>query len=529
MKLIDHPIPDPLLTLRSLLLDHSPSQFERAIASALSGILGTPFRQASAGRQPSGDAGGGAVRLEAKRYRDRPPDTRDLLGGLTSAVTAAPGMTHWVVASTVGLPLQATETLRQAAARERILEVVLDWPTAGAPPLAGALVAGREAVAADFPILAPVLAALAARTDMLAAADAVCRRLLEEAPNRPIHDPSLPCLKDRMTPTAVLDPRFRVVPFMNRDGELEDWIAWARGGNEPARLLTGDGGMGKTRLMIELCLALGPFGCRGGFLREGATAQDREGLIRQLADSRPILVVIDYAERRAEDLAALCALVQEMEVWDRVRLALLARGDGGWRTALCEACAAADLMLGDDSGLSIRRIAPAAPRKAAHAQRDRAALLAEAARAFAAARGIDGDAIATALPGDIDLRRDDFDRILLLHLEAWKVVYGDKGDRKRTPLDSALRWEQRYLAKQATWLQSRTLMETAAWIYMNNGAPTRRAAIDLLTRCPALAGQSADRIERVVEIFHDTYPGPDWLNPIQPDLLGHALMDKHQP
>ena len=54
-------------------------------------------------------------------------------------------------------------------------------------------------------------------------------------------------------------------------------------------------------------------------------------------------------------------------------------------------------------------------------------------------------------------------------------------------------------------------------------------ALDLLSRCPALAGQGADTIVRLADLFHDVYPGPAWLNPIQPDLLGEALMDAHDP
>lgn len=517
--------------LRSRLLALSPAAFEKVAALALSGLLpGQPVRPAAAGRQPGGDGGGGPVRLEAKRYRIGVPDTRALLGGLTSAVTAAPGMTHWVLASTAGLPLQAADELAVAAERQGVCAVVLDWPAAGVPPLAAALVAGRNAVAAAFPDLVPLLEEMASRPETAAAAEAVRAALRTDPPGCPIHDPCLSYGHGRVSATAALDSRYRVVPLMNRDAELAEWTAWAHQGDARAWLLTGDGGMGKTRLLIEVCHRLREQGWRAGFLRETAAVGDRGGLRRQIAGRDPLLIVVDYAERRSGDLQELCEVILEQGASARVRLALLARAAGAWLGDLLDGGGAAAQILDHDGGLIARQIAPAAPQKAAHRRRSRHEVLVEAVRAFALARGgMDGDAVAARLVETVDLDRPDFDRILLLLLEGWRAVFGDDGSPRRSALGTALIREQRYLAKLAPWMRPRPLMATAAWIYMNGGASSRGEALDLLSRCPALAGQGADTIVRLADLFHDVYPGPAWLNPIQPDLLGEALMDAHDP
>lgn len=72
-------------------------------------------------------------------------------------------------------------------------------------------------------------------------------------------------------------------------------------------------------------------------------------------------------------------------------------------------------------------------------------------------------------------------------------------------------------------------MEVLGWIYAHDGAATRNDAIALLTNCPSLAGLSAPLVAKVATVFQDCYWGPLWLNPIQPDLIGHAVQQKYGP
>lgn len=512
-----------LAELRSHLLDLTPSDFERAAAAALSGILGIPFRQASSGRQPGGDAGGGTVRLEAKRYRDNIPTSRELLGGLATICQAVPGLSHWVVASTAGFPLQAADELRADAENRLIREVILDWPAAGIPPLAGVLVAGREEVGRLFPDLAPILAHLAENPDVVKAGEDVRAALRTEPPGRPIYDPVLRYNARTVAAAAALDPRYRLVPFMNRERELEEWIHWANHGNESAFLLTGAGGMGKTRLLIEVCRDLKALGWRAGFLWLGF---DLTELHRQLSGRDQVLVVIDYAERREEDVTRLCRLIVETRAFDRIKVALLARTAGTWVDQLADDLSTCAIL--GEGALKIRSLEPAAPRKADHARRDRWQVLEEAVRAFAFHhKEKSGAEIMAALRGRLDIDRDEYDVMLDLLAEARLELFDGKTSGDAVD-DGLVRWERRYLKGLAPKpLTADTMMKVLAWIFSHDGAATEQEAIALLARCPALAGASAPLIANVAEAFHKCYGGEKWLNKVQPDRVGEAVLRKY--
>ncbi|MBF0327344.1 MAG: hypothetical protein HQL42_20125 [Alphaproteobacteria bacterium] len=487
------------------------------MGAGLSGVLGAPFRQAASGRQLSGDVGGGTVRVEAKRYRTGIPSNRDLLGGLDSMARTVPDLSHWVVASTAELPLQAVDELALAAQERQMREVILDWPRAGIPPLAGLLTLGRAEVARQFPGLAPFLDRLAKRADIAAAGEGVLAALRSMPMGRPLYNPVLPYVAGKNTPRDALDARYRVIPLMHRDKEMRDWLDWARGANQNrSRLLTGDGGMGKTRLLIEVCEVLRAEGWCTGFLLEGVNGVT---LQRQLTGTQPILIVVDYAERRAADIETLCEVLRAPR--SKVMVVMLARNDGRWREDIVTAGGAAANALDDEDELQILQLEPAVPLKSEHAMAARQTVFDTALHKF----GADS---AYRLP---DFADPKYDRILLLLLEAWAITFGKPGSR-RTPIQAVLDREQHYLKKLApSDIPQRTMMEVLAWIYYVRDAaiPTRRDALKLLKKCPSLEGQPTTVIDKLVDIFHDVYPGPHYLNPIQPDLIGHAVMEKYGP
>ncbi|WP_405720817.1 tetratricopeptide repeat protein [Streptomyces sp. NBC_00046] len=139
---------------------------------------------------------------------------------------------------------------------------------------------------------------------------------------------------------ALLHPLRRTVHFMGRDADLAQLLHWCetRDSQHPAdvrfRLITGPGGVGKSRLAEELkhALAALPTDEEVGwasttvFHRED---QEKHCISRQRAlyPDRPLLFVVDYAEARPsmKDL-----LEDAYRTTGKVRVLLLARTAGRW-------------------------------------------------------------------------------------------------------------------------------------------------------------------------------------------------------
>lgn len=99
------------------------------------------------------------------------------------------------------------------------------------------------------------------------------------------------------SPARLLDPRRRLVGFTGRQHELAALLTWCEDSRpRVVRLITGPGGVGKTRLSIELSDRLDLNQWRivrvGDGQEASAMAAARQGRPRRL------LVVVDYAETR---------------------------------------------------------------------------------------------------------------------------------------------------------------------------------------------------------------------------------------
>jgi hypothetical protein len=181
-------------------------------------------------------------------------------------------------------------------------------------PLAGAVLTALAAVAAGYvPVIRDGVlhrrAELTRRDEDAAAAREELRRAGELAGDGP---------------AGLLDPRRGLVEFIGRERELAGLLAWchdwrARG----VRLVTGPGGVGKTRLSVELCARLEPQGWR--CVRVGDKAEATALAAARRAWSGPVLLVVDYAETRLGLGELLRAVAAEA---GPVRVLLLARSAG---------------------------------------------------------------------------------------------------------------------------------------------------------------------------------------------------------
>jgi NAD-dependent deacetylase len=144
------------------------------------------------------------------------------------------------------------------------------------------------------------------------------------------------------SPRQLLRAEVRTVRFRSRTAELKRLMTWCADGQAPAHLLWGPAGIGKSRLAIELADRLA---AAGGwdvdFLTPGA---------RLTASTRRLLVVVEDAETRREQVAQVLRAARDRPAAKRVRLLLLARGQDGWWDELrCAADTGEELGVPDET------------------------------------------------------------------------------------------------------------------------------------------------------------------------------------
>lgn len=144
------------------------------------------------------------------------------------------------------------------------------------------------------------------------------------------------------TRAGLLHPDRRVISFVGREREYDLLKEWCRDENPPVRLMVGAGGVGKTRLALELGRYQQEAGWSVTWVRPG---QEAEAAELAKACRRRLLLIVDYAENRPE----LPKLVDEAsENPTHVRLLLIARGIGDWwRTLAVKAPADGPLLLSE--------------------------------------------------------------------------------------------------------------------------------------------------------------------------------------
>ncbi|MEU3936018.1 AAA family ATPase [Streptomyces sp. NPDC029044] len=129
------------------------------------------------------------------------------------------------------------------------------------------------------------------------------------------------------SPGALLRAEVGAVRFSGRESELGRLRQWCEGDGPRVHLVTGPAGAGKSRLALRLTAERRAAGEYAGTLR---TPLPGTGLERLARLTRPVLCVVDYAETRQEELAALLSALRDRSEGASLRLLLLARTDRDW-------------------------------------------------------------------------------------------------------------------------------------------------------------------------------------------------------
>ena len=333
------------------------------------------------------------------------------------------------------------------------------------------------------------------------------------------------------SPAALLRARRQVVGFRGRQQQLEELLAWCQRPGSAAWLLHGSAGQGKTRLGQELARRLGEQRWAWLWLRPDAPAEALSVLGEAAV---PLLVIVDYAETRPDQLTRLLRAIARHDGDMPLRLLLLARSAGEWWNALQASDPHAEAIL-DGSRVSV--LTELEPERAGRATAYRQAVT-DLSRALAGLPGYahqDWPGVAERVSADV-AGLDQPASALTLQMTALANLLDAAAPscaaaRPVAVEDRLLSHERRYWHSTAAAhrlypaLSEDTLLDVLA-AAMLLGAGSREDAAVLLKQLPALVDQTRDRRKAVQDWITQLYPPTDarpW-GSLQPDRLAERFV-----
>ena len=332
-------------------------------------------------------------------------------------------------------------------------------------------------------------------------------------------------LKDDMPDRFLLLPASGVVPFhRHRDGLLQRHLDWVLAEDQPIKLwlLAGPGGTGETRLLIEVCRQLHKeHGWQAGFLQTvDNTAQELQALLRTACGC---LIVVDYAETRAQEVVDLVRTARSAGKHGPLRLVLLARGGGDWWKHLSEK-AKSDPEVATILHSPRTQMGPYYMSEVDIDPDERPAIFREALAAFAAKTGREVPSV--SMP---ELSAAFFQHILFIHLAALAAVRGRAiTDQKELLLDT-LRHEREYwrrafveAAIDEQYLDG--FEQLLALLTLIGGTRSAAETRQIIKLTPRLSGTVPLLQDRIFDVLHPCYGRDGGVLGVEPDLLGERLV-----
>ncbi|WSB52283.1 trypsin-like peptidase domain-containing protein (plasmid) [Streptomyces cellulosae] len=328
------------------------------------------------------------------------------------------------------------------------------------------------------------------------------------------------------SPAALLRADVEAVPFHGRTDLLAALESWClEPGSLSTRLLVGGGGEGKTRLGVELCHRLRDQDWVTGRLAEDAPT---ETLKRLEHLSRPLLLVVDYAETRKEQLDQLARHLRYPQ--QPVRLLLLARSAGDWLTELATSQYLSSLVDVPVEELKPLEITPAGR---IDVWQSAVASLADSLSSLPDYKDTPWPAIRDEVASRPNLGADGTDdsSVLALHMNALAALLeagSPLASRATRTEDVLLLHEQRYWEKTARTRgltlgsqgRRNAVASASAW-----SAIDESEGLSVLGRVRGLRDLGEDGSDEVARWISDLYPTSShfWAT-LQPDRLGEHLI-----
>ncbi|MEH0446674.1 tetratricopeptide repeat protein [Streptomyces sp. B21-102] len=335
--------------------------------------------------------------------------------------------------------------------------------------------------------------------------------------------------RDLHSPAALLRADTEAVAFHGRTHELADLRRWCESG--PAalsvRVVTGPGGQGKTRLARHLTHILSQEGWVTGHLRSDLTDHDSAADFTPLATALPLLLVVDYAETRPR---LLRRLVTHLHSRHPVRLLLLARSDGEWRTDALNATPGTRRLL---KAAPVTELAPLLP-PSGPAQ-DRITAFTDTTRDLArllsrvpSLPAYGWEALAATLQPADDLSDPRYDNVLTLQLAALVALLQHGPTPVITTPDVLaeeilLEHEERFWEDSARAPAFKLDLDTitlagAVAVAVLCGATSKDEAIRATSGVPGLSADETSRVARWLAALYPAEPDRYW-GSLQPDRI----------
>lgn len=355
-----------------------------------------------------------------------------------------------------------------------------------------------------------------------------------------------PCERLRRTsdpaPSFLLDARYETVPFFGRKKELGAFEEWLDA-DEPFSVWTvaGAGGLGKTRLMLEIATRARGKGWRAGFLKRDVERRDVEAGAEALAGGpQNVLAVVDYAEDRP-GLAATLMVRWWRDGGPKHRLVLVTRNVDDVTNAIERLCR-------DDE--AFREVVAVLKSATTHRLKNLSLSLPERRKIFAHAQGAFLKKLKPPSEKvyDVDLLEDayfdqpHFENTLFLHIAALSSLNGRPLVRRTDLLAFVLKREWNFLErlfrqnpKLGKSLNGKDIAETLARATLAMGARPEAASVDAAPTLNDLlqdtdAGESISRLQlqALKNLLAHTYPSRNGderhMDALRPDPLGEALV-----
>ncbi len=349
-----------------------------------------------------------------------------------------------------------------------------------------------------------------------------------------------PLPSGEMGPGRLLMAAYEVVAFdeKGRRDDLQRLANWCRDDRSASvQLITGEGGTGKTRLLIEWCKRLRAQGWHAGFLGH----QPPENWCSVLLQGRvPRLVVVDYAETRGREVQTLVQRLagRQHRPGPKLRLVLLARREADWwRQLAARSAEVGDLLLGSPDPYTVAPLVPEA--------RQRPAVYGTALETFADARNVEPPRGAP-LP---NLAEEVYDRILYLQAAALVTVLSGEPAGAGQVFHGILQHENRFWQRQAeetvpddqptAWALRDAMPRFVTAATLIGGVPVDDAARGLVCEVTGLVPGERDLPGALLRLASRLYGrdapaergSPDAqidraasVEPLEPDLLGEQLV-----